>query len=87
MKFAIMYLFLLLVFDGCAVEIEGQTFEASHGSVILIPTNCSRCMCWNGEARFCTKTMEDCSSLLPGAQQSCMVEGRQVEHGETFMVS
>jgi len=45
-------------------------------------------MCWNGEARFCRETMEDCSSLLPDAQQSCMVEGTGVvEHGKTFMVS
>ena len=83
-----MYFFLFIVFNGCAVEIGGQTFRARHGSVFLIPTNCSRCMCWNGEARFCRQTRKDCSSLLPGAQQSCMVEGMGVkEHGETFMVS
>ena len=90
MKSAVIYIysFLLSVFDGCVVEIEGETFKARHGSVILIPTNCSRCLCYNGEAQYCREARENCSSLLVDAPQSCLIEGmREVEHGETFKVS
>ena len=78
---------LCAVYDRCELEVGDLRYSVSHGEYFLNIQSCSRCLCDDGEAVFC-ESAGNCD-LLTGERgpQSCQVEGRVIEHGETFEVS
>ncbi len=65
----------------------GVEYSVHHGEDYLLPNNCSRCQCEDGEPAFC-QALDDCSPFVGGGKKpvGCEVEGVELAHGETFEV-